>query len=81
MVKAITVRQLGGPEVLHFEDVKIGNPGEGEIRLRQSVAGVNFIDTYHRSGIYPAAPQENRPKRSWIISRARNQENPISLRL
>jgi len=56
MVKAITVRQLGGPEALHFEDVNVGAPGEGEIRLRQSAVGVNFIDTYHRSGVYPVKP-------------------------
>jgi NADPH2:quinone reductase len=53
MVKAIVVRQTGGPEVLHFEDIPVGKPGPGEIRLRQSVIGVNFIDTYHRSGLYP----------------------------
>jgi NADPH:quinone reductase len=53
MVKAIVVRSTGGPEVLQYEDVKVGNPGPGEIRLRQSAIGVNFIDTYHRSGLYP----------------------------
>ena len=53
MVKAIVVRQTGGPEVLHYEDIKIGAPGEGEIRLRQTAIGVNYIDTYHRTGAYP----------------------------
>ena len=53
MVKAIVVRQTGGPEVLQYEEIKIGNPAEGEVRLRQSAIGVNFIDTYHRSGVYP----------------------------
>ena len=56
MVKAVLVRQIGGPEVLHFENIDVGDPGVGEIRLRQSVIGVNYIDTYHRSGVYPVKP-------------------------
>jgi NADPH:quinone reductase len=58
MVKAIVVRQTGGPEVLHFEDIPVGKPGPGEIRLRQTAIGVNFIDTYHRSGLYPVKKNE-----------------------
>ncbi len=59
MVKAVVVRQTGGPEALRYEEVAVGEPGAGEIRLRQSAVGVNFIDTYHRSGAYPvkASPQ------------------------
>ena len=53
MVKAIVIRQTGGPEVLRLEDVEIGAPGPGEVRIRQTAIGVNFIDTYHRSGLYP----------------------------
>ncbi len=56
MVKAIVVRQTGGPEVLHFEDIKLAPPGPGEIHISQSAVGVNFIDTYHRSGAYPVKP-------------------------
>jgi NADPH2:quinone reductase len=52
MVKAIVCRENGGPEVLKLEDVTVGEPGQGEIKLRQTIAGVNFIDTYHRSGLY-----------------------------
>jgi NADPH2:quinone reductase len=52
MVKAIVARDIGGPEVLKLEDVTVGEPGPGEIKIRQSIAGVNFIDTYHRSGLY-----------------------------
>ncbi|MBL8645240.1 MAG: quinone oxidoreductase [Rhodospirillaceae bacterium] len=52
MVKAIVVRENGGPEVLKLEDITVGEPGAGEIKLRQTIAGVNFIDTYHRSGLY-----------------------------
>lgn len=53
MAKAIRFHKTGGPEVLQFEDVAVGEPGEGQVRLRQTAIGVNFIDTYHRSGLYP----------------------------
>ncbi|XP_009386386.3 uncharacterized protein LOC135650089 [Musa acuminata AAA Group] len=52
MVKAIRVYELGGPEVLKWEDVEIGEPKEGEIRVRNKAIGVNFIDVYHRKGVY-----------------------------
>ncbi|MBL8629683.1 MAG: quinone oxidoreductase [Rhodospirillaceae bacterium] len=52
MVKAIVCHENGGPEVLKLEDIKVGEPAAGEIKLRQTIAGVNFIDTYHRSGLY-----------------------------
>jgi NADPH2:quinone reductase len=54
MVKAIVIRRNGGPEVLAVEDVEVGAPGQGEVRLRQTAIGVNFIDTYYRSGLYAA---------------------------
>ncbi|WP_370674295.1 quinone oxidoreductase [Pleomorphomonas sp. PLEO] len=54
MVKAIVVRQTGGPEVMSVEEVEVGMPGPGEVRLRHTAIGVNFIDTYYRNGIYPA---------------------------
>jgi NADPH:quinone reductase len=53
MAKAIVVRQHGGPEVLQLEDVETGPPGEGEIQLRHTAIGVNFIDVYDRTGLYP----------------------------
>jgi len=53
MSKAIVLRDSGGPEVLRTENIEVGKPGEGEVRLRQAAVGVNFIDTYHRSGLYP----------------------------
>ncbi|KAJ0099073.1 hypothetical protein Patl1_19818 [Pistacia atlantica] len=55
MVKAIRVHELGGPEVLKWEDVEIGEPGEGEIRVRNKAIGLNFIDIYFRKGVYKAA--------------------------
>lgn len=54
MVAAVRVHKLGGPEVLTYEDVEVGAPGPGQIRIRQRACGVNFIDTYYRSGLYPA---------------------------
>lgn len=61
MVKAIVVREAGGPEVLRYEDVQVGKPGPGEIRLRQTAIGVNFVDIYHRAGTfnYGARPGTN----------------------
>ena len=53
MVHAIRVHQAGGPEVLSWEEVEVGNPGPGQVRLRQYAAGLNYIDVYHRTGLYP----------------------------
>jgi NADPH2:quinone reductase len=52
MVKAIRVHEFGGPDVLRYEDVEVGAPGPGEVRLRHTAIGVNFIDTYYRKGLY-----------------------------
>jgi NADPH:quinone reductase len=53
MTKAVRFHKTGGPEVLVYEDVQVGEPGEGQVRLRHTAIGLNFIDTYHRSGLYP----------------------------
>ena len=53
MTKAVRFHKTGGPEVLSYEDVEVGSPGQGEARVKHSVIGLNFIDTYHRSGLYP----------------------------
>ena len=53
MPHAIRVHQVGGPEVLHWEEVEVGEPGPGEVKLRQDAVGLNFIDVYHRTGLYP----------------------------
>ena len=53
MPHAIRVHETGGPEVLKWEEVEVGNPGPGQVRLRQEAAGLNFIDVYHRTGLYP----------------------------
>lgn len=51
--KAIRVAQYGGPEVLQFIDVELPDPGPGEVRIKHTAIGLNFIDTYHRTGLYP----------------------------
>jgi len=53
MVKAIRVHQTGGPDAMKMEDVALGDPGAGEARVRHTAIGVNYIDTYHRGGLYP----------------------------
>jgi NADPH2:quinone reductase len=52
MVHAIRIHQNGGPEVMKWDSVEVGEPGPGQIRLKQHAVGVNYIDTYHRSGLY-----------------------------
>jgi len=53
MPHAIRVHETGGPEVLKWEEVEVGEPGPGQVRIRQEAAGLNFIDVYHRTGLYP----------------------------
>ncbi|RXF75098.1 quinone oxidoreductase family protein [Hansschlegelia zhihuaiae] len=54
MAKAIRVKATGGPEAMQFEDVELPAPGEGEVAVRHTAVGVNFIDVYYRTGLYPA---------------------------
>ena len=53
MSLAIRIHKTGGPEVLQVDDVAVGDPGPGQVKLRQSAVGLNFIDVYHRNGHYP----------------------------
>src|SRR5688500_2943474 len=53
MTKAIRVYAYGGLEALRWEDVPVGAPGDGEVRIRQTAIGLNFIDVYQRTGLYP----------------------------
>ena len=53
MPKAIRIYQYGGPEMLRWEEVEIGDPGPGQLRIRQGAVGLNYIDVYHRTGLYP----------------------------
>jgi NADPH2:quinone reductase len=52
MPHAIRVHETGGPEVLKWEEVEIGEPGPGQAKIRQQAVGLNFIDVYHRTGLY-----------------------------
>ncbi|KAL6907682.1 hypothetical protein ACP4OV_002721 [Aristida adscensionis] len=56
MVKAIRIHEHGGPDVLRWEDVDIGEPGEGEIRVKNTAIGVNFVDVYMRRGVFRLLP-------------------------
>ena len=53
MVKAIRIHETGGPEVMRWEDVELPPPGPGQVLVRSTAVGLNYIDTYHRSGLYP----------------------------
>lgn len=53
MSRVVVVNETGGPEVLSLEDWQVGDPGAGQVRVRQTAIGLNFIDTYQRSGLYP----------------------------
>ena len=53
MSKAIRIHQTGGPEVLVWEDVDPGKPDEGQVLIRQNAVGLNYIDVYQRTGLYP----------------------------
>jgi len=53
MAKAVRFHKQGGPEVLQIDDVAVGDPGPGQVRIRHTAIGVNFVDTYQRSGLYP----------------------------
>lgn len=52
MVHAIRIHQHGGPEVMKWEEIEVGEPGEGQVRIKHHAVGLNYIDTYHRSGLY-----------------------------
>ena len=53
MSRAVQIAKPGGPEELNIADVEVGEPGPGEIRIRHKAVGLNFIDVYHRTGLYP----------------------------
>src|SRR5581483_6288782 len=54
MPKAIRFHETGGPEVLRFEDIEVGGPAAGEAQIRHTAIGLNFIDVYDRTGLYPS---------------------------
>ena len=52
-MKAIEIKKTGGPEVLELKEIKLYDPKSGEVLIKQTAIGLNYIDTYHRSGLYP----------------------------
>ena len=52
-MKAVIISKNGGPEVLEIKDIKLENPKSGEVQIKNEAIGLNYIDTYHRSGLYP----------------------------
>ncbi len=57
MVKAVRIHEFGDVDVLKWEDIEVGDPGPGELRLRHTVIGFNFLDIAVRKGIYPVLPE------------------------
>ncbi len=53
MTKAIRIHKAGGPDVMSWEDVDVGAPAAGQVRIKQTVVGLNYIDVYFRTGLYP----------------------------
>ncbi len=52
-MKAVTISQNGGPQVMKLEDINLGDPNSNEVLIKNEAIGLNYIDTYHRSGLYP----------------------------
>ena len=52
-MKAVIINKIGGPEVLELKDIQLGDPNSGEVLIKNEAIGLNYIDTYHRSGLYP----------------------------
>src|SRR5258708_34636146 len=61
MVAAVRVHKNGGPDVLTYEDVEVPAPGPGQVRIKQHACGINYIDTYFRSGLYAPPPPQSLP--------------------
>ena len=53
MAKAVRFHKQGGPEVMQYDEIQVGDPGAGQVRIRHTAIGVNFVDVYQRSGLYP----------------------------
>ena len=52
-MKAVEIKKTGGPEVLELKDITLDKPGPDQVTIEQKAIGLNYIDTYHRSGLYP----------------------------
>ena len=77
MTHAIRFHKTGGPEVLVWEEVAVGKPGPGEARIRHTAVGLNFVDIYNRSGVYPAQlPSGLGGEAAGVVERRLYSEHP-----
>ena len=67
-MRAIRIHAVGGPEVLQLEDVPVPSPGPGQVLIRVEAAGINFIDIYRRTGLYPARLPLTLGEEAWRAS-------------
>ncbi len=58
-MKAVVINKTGGPEVLEIKEIKLNDPKSGEVLIKNEAIGLNYIDTYHRSGLYPVELPSN----------------------
>ena len=58
-MKAVTISKNGGPEVLELKEINLSDPNSGEVLIKNQAIGLNYIDTYHRSGLYPVELPSN----------------------
>ena len=80
MAKGIRFHETGGPEVLRWESLPVGEPGPGEVRIRHAAVGLNFADTYFRTGLYPAPLPAGMAWRRPVSSRPWARGSPTSPR-
>ena len=76
MVKAIRFHEFGGPEVLKWEDIEVGDPGPGQVRLRHTATGFNFLDALVREGKYPVLPELPAVPGAGAAGRSRRTRGP-----
>ena len=64
-MKAVEINKTGGPEVLEFKDISLDKPGPDQVTIEQKAIGLNYIDTYHRSGLYLSLIHISEPTRPY----------------
>lgn len=78
-MKAIRISKTGGPEVMHIESIELPPPARGEVRVRHAHIGVNFVDTYFRSGLYPMRCRQGSESRRRASSKRSEKRPPVWL--
>ena len=82
MTRVVTIEKTGGPEVLKFKTVKLEKPGSEEVLIEHKAIGLNYIDIYHRSGLYPLKlPSGIGGEGSGVIKEEKSQEEECEKRL